>query len=315
MKTIGNRIGQLGAGTMGHAAAMEFAIHGYNVTMVDATDEALKRGLSLIDRDLTTMIEGGVAKEDKDAIMARVHPTTDYADLAGVDYIAECVFENLQVKQESWEKAEAVVDDDTILATNTSGLSPSAIAKNLKHPERFVVAHYWNPVQLMPLVEVVPGENTSQETVDVTVDLMNSLGKHAVPLKVESLGFVGNRLQMAVIREENEIVRRGIATPEAVDDIMKYSLGRRWSIVGPLEGIDQGGLDVFDNISKYLYDDLANNTGEDPALKEKVEQGNLGAKTGQGFYDWSGDKATEAIRARDRILMEDLARDQRETEK
>ncbi|WEV60014.1 3-hydroxyacyl-CoA dehydrogenase family protein [Bifidobacterium sp. ESL0728] len=304
------KIGNLGAGTMGHATALQFAMSGYDVTVVDTAQPALDRGRKLIERDLDTFIKSGMVKaEDRDAVLSRISMTTDYEALADVDFIIESVLENLEVKHDVWKKVEGIVSDQTILATNTSGLSPSAIASGLQHPGRFVVAHFWNPAQLMPLVEVVPGEKTDQETVDVTVELMNHIGKHAVPLKTESLGFVGNRIQLAVIRECLNIVNRGIATPEAVDDIVKYSLGRRWAILGPIASADLGGLDVFDNISKYLYDDLACETGEDTVLKAKVEAGELGSKSGKGFYDWQGEQAAQTIQSRDDQLLEALARD------
>lgn len=144
------------------------------------------------------------------------------------DFVIESIVEDQQVKQQVWQELEQLVGPETVLATNTSGLSPTALQSVLKRPARFVVAHFWNPAQLMPLVEVVPGKQTSQATVDLTVDLMNKIGKHAVPLKKEALGFVGNRIQLAVLREAFHIVDEGIASPEAVDDIIKYSLGRRW---------------------------------------------------------------------------------------
>ncbi|RBP99016.1 3-hydroxyacyl-CoA dehydrogenase family protein [Bifidobacterium xylocopae] len=309
------RIGNLGAGTMGHATALQFAMKGYPVVLVDSSQEALERGRTLIENDLNTFIESGlVPADERQDILDRIDPTSDYQALADVDFIIESVLENLDVKHSVWSQVEAIVSESTILATNTSGLSPSEIASVLSHPERFVVAHFWNPAQLMPLVEVVPGKETSQETVEATVALMNRVGKHAVPLKTESLGFVGNRIQAAVIRECLNIVQRGIASPEAVDDIVKYSLGRRWAILGPIASADLGGLDIFDNISKYLYDDLAGEGGEDQVLKAKVAAGELGAKTGRGFYPWQGTQARRRIAYRDRRLLSALQRDARDHE-
>lgn len=162
----------------------------------------------------------------------------------------------------------------------------------------------------MPLVEVVPGEQTVASTVDFTVALMNHIGKHAVPLKKASLGFVGNRIQLAVMREALHIVDEGIATPEAVDDIIKYSLGRRWSLVGPIASADLGGLDVFKNISSYLYADLSAEQGTDPALAHKVADGDLGLKTGRGFYSWTGAAGKQVVAKRDAGLLKLLKDDQ-----
>nr|WP_179855853.1 3-hydroxyacyl-CoA dehydrogenase family protein [Bifidobacterium bohemicum] len=304
------KIGNLGAGTMGHATALQFAMNGYEVVVVDNAQAALDRGRRLVEHDLDTFINAGIVRrEDRDAVLGRIVMSTEYEALAGVDFIIESILEDLQVKHDVWRTVEGIVSDEAILATNTSGLSPSAIASGLRRPGRFVVAHFWNPAQLMPLVEVVPGEHTDQETVDVTVELMNHVGKHAVPLKTESLGFVGNRIQMAVIRECLNIVDRGIATPEAVDDIVKYSLGRRWAVLGPIASADLGGLDVFDALTKYLYEDLSGETGEDPVLKAKVEAGDLGAKTGKGFYGWQGEQAAKTVQSRDDQLLEALTHD------
>lgn len=309
-------IANIGAGTMGHATAMQFAMKGYQVNLLDMSQAALKHGLELIDHDLDTFEQNGIIKGNQKAdILARIVPTTDYSDaLTEADFVIESIVEDLKVKQNVWQKAEHYVSDHTIMATNTSGLSPTAIQEGLKHPENFVVAHFWNPAQLMPLVEVVPGERTAEDTVKTTVSLMNHIGKHAVALKKEALGFVGNRLQLAVLREAFKIINDGIASPAAVDDIVKYSLGRRWSLLGPIASADLGGLDVFKNISSYLYDDLANNTGTDPVLKKMVDQGDLGVKSGKGFYDWEGDNGKEAILMRDINLLKLLKNDEEHTE-
>ncbi|MCI1553172.1 MAG: 3-hydroxyacyl-CoA dehydrogenase family protein [Levilactobacillus sp.] len=307
IKTITN----LGAGTMGHATALQFALKGYPVRLLDTSDDALQQGMTAIKHDLATFREAGLLHEADAAILERITPTTDYAAaLVDSDFVIESIIEDLDVKKQVWQRVESLVSDETILATNTSGLSPTAIQSVLRKPDRFVVAHFWNPAQLMPLVEVVPGKQTAPATVTLTVALMNHIGKHAVGLKQESLGFVGNRIQLAVLREALHIVDEGIATPAAVDDIIKYSLGRRWSLVGPIASADLGGLDVFDNISKYLYADLGATQGEDPALAKKVANHELGLKTGRGFYDWNGDDGAKIVAQRDRDLLNLLKQDQ-----
>lgn len=304
-------IGNIGAGTMGHATALQFAMHGYTVNLLDTSDDALNNGMAGIKHDLETFEQAGILSDTPQTILSRIHPTTNYQEaLTAADFVIESVVEKLDVKRLVWQEAEKYVSDQTILATNTSGLSPTAIQQTLTHPERFVVAHFWNPAQLMPLVEVVPGEQTDAATVTTTVALMTHIGKHAVPLQKEALGFVGNRIQLAVLREALHIIDDGIATPEAVDDIIKYSLGRRWSLVGPVASADLGGLDVFNNISAYLYADLANDTGTDPALAKKVAAHQLGLKTGQGFYNWTGTAGQEVVDQRDRDLLNLLKADQ-----
>ncbi|ANZ60215.1 3-hydroxyacyl-CoA dehydrogenase family protein [Secundilactobacillus paracollinoides] len=306
IKTIGN----IGAGTMGHATALQFAMRGYQVNLLDTSKEALERGIDGIKNDIKTFQDAGMLTDTAETVLARIHTTTDYkTTLAGADFVIESVVEDMAVKQLVWQEAEKYVSDHTILATNTSGLSPTEIQSVLNKPERFVVAHFWNPAQLMPLVEVVPGKATSEATVSDTVALMNHIGKHAVPLKKESLGFVGNRIQLAVLREAFHIVDEGIATPEAVDDIIKYSLGRRWSLVGPIASADLGGLDVFKNISSYLYADLAADKGTDPLLDKMVSEGKLGLKTGQGFFPWTGEAGETIVNDRDTQLLKLLKED------
>ncbi len=311
-------IGAIGSGTMGHAIALEFAVHGYQVHLVDQSDRLLDHGLDLIRADASEFASHGLLKEgeDVDDVLSRVSPFTDYHEaLAGVGYVTESVAENMDVKHEVWLKAEEAAPTDAIFATNTSGLSPTKIASVLAHPERFLVAHYWNPAHLMPLVEVVPGGKTSLEAVDATLDLLKAIGKKPTRLNKESLGFVGNRIQMAVLREAFHIVEEGVASAEDVDAIVKYSLGRRWSILGPIASADLGGLDVFAAISSYLFKDMDNGVDTPALLAEKVKEGHLGNKTGQGFYAWSGQEGAETVARRDEELMEALVRDSQESPK
>lgn len=313
MKLTGiKEVANIGAGTMGHAIALQFAMNGYQVNVYDREEEGLQRGQKLIQHDLQTFVKAGMIDENPEQVLSRLTYTTDLKTACqNANFVIESIVENEKIKKSVWSEIEKIVSESAILATNTSGLSPTALQSVLQYPERFVVAHFWNPAQLMPLVEVVPGEKTNQETVDTTVELMNKIGKHAVPLKKEALGFVGNRIQLAVLREAFHIINQGIASPEAVDDIIKYSLGRRWNLVGPVASADLGGLDVFKNISSYLYADLANETGTDPALAKKVSQNELGLKTGKGFYDWQGDTGKEIVKKRDQKLLEQLKTDQK----
>lgn len=309
-KTI-RHISNIGAGTMGHATALQFACHGYPVQFYDQDQASLDRGLALIQHDLDTFDRGGLLTEPVATILERIHPTTDaQTAFAQADFIIESITEDLAIKQHVWQTVEHHAPAQAVFATNTSGLDPTQLQQGLAHPERFVVAHFWNPAQLMPLVEVVPGDQTDPAIVETTVALMNHIGKHAVPLKKASLGFVGNRIQLAVLREALHIVADGIATPAAVDDIIKYSLGRRWNLVGPIASADLGGLDVFKNISSYLYADLSAEQGTDPALAQKVATGDLGLKTGQGFYNWTGTQGQELVAQRDAALLSQLKNDQ-----
>lgn len=304
-------ITNIGSGTMGHATALQFALHGYPVRMLDVSQAALDHGMELVDRDLATFVDHGIVRqEDVDGIKAHITTTTDYGQaLKDTDFVIESVLEKLEVKQQVWRQAESFAPEDAVFATNTSGLSPTAIASTLQHPERFLVAHFYNPAHLMPLVEVVPARQTEPDLVKRTVELLNSIGKHAVALDREAPGFVGNRIQAAVMREAYYIIREGIASPSAVDDIVRYSLGLRWSILGPVVSADLGGLDIFETLLHYLSKDLCNDQDADPTLREKVSNGDLGLKSGKGFYEWTGGKGTELVTRRDEELLDTMRRD------
>lgn len=301
----------LGTGTMGFGTALMFSMAGYNVRMYGRSEASLERGFKGINSALEAYVTNNlVDKKDVPAILGRIKGVTTLEEAAeGADFVIESVAEQLPIKQDIFAKLEKLCKEDVIFATNTSGLSPSEIAETLKHKERFVVAHFWNPPHLVPLVEVVPGKHTAKETVDVTWELMNRIGKKPVALIREALGFIGNRLQMALLREALYIVEAGIATQEAVDTTIKYSLGRRLSTTGPLESADLGGLDIFYNISSYLLKDLCNTSEISPLLKEAVDKGTLGAKTGSGLYEWNDENLNKIKKTRENILIEWLQKD------
>ncbi|PST46045.1 3-hydroxybutyryl-CoA dehydrogenase [Bifidobacterium callitrichos] len=310
-------IASIGTGTMGHAIALQFALAGYPTRLIGRSESSLNRAMTNIRTDATTLANAGLLWNDEsvDDVLARIMPVIGYErGISGADFVIEAIDENLDVKREAWQEIERFAHKGAIFATNTSGLSPTAIAEALERPERFVVAHFWNPAHLMPLVEVVPGERTDPQTLGTTVELMKRIGKKPAQLNREALGFIGNRLQMALLREEFHIIQEGIADAATVDDVMKYSLGRRWNLVGPVASIDLGGLDVFYNISTYLFDDMDNGTGPSPLLAEKVKAGDLGAKTGRGFFSWQGETGKRIIERRDAALLQALKEDMAEDE-
>ena len=305
----------VGTGTMGHGTAVMFAKAGYNVRMYGRTQESIDRGMKGIRSALETYKTHQLVTEaEVPQILARVQGMTSLEEAArDADFVIESVAEELAVKQVIFKQLDQLCPERTIFATNTSGLSPSAVAEAVSRKDKFVVAHFWNPPHLVPLVEVVPGKFTAQETVDVTWELMEKIGKKPVALKREALGFIGNRLQLAMLREALYIVQEGIATPEAVDATVRYSLGRRYGVTGPLESADLGGLDIFQNISAYLYKDLCNDPSSSPLLAETVARGDLGAKTGKGFYDWTNPEVLGKLKKeRETVLIEWLQKDKKQ---
>jgi 3-hydroxybutyryl-CoA dehydrogenase len=307
----------LGTGTMGYGTALTFAMAGYNVRMFGRSPASIERGFASIQAALETYRRHHLVREAEiPGILDRIQGVMTLREAAHeADFVIESVAELLAVKQNIFSELERLCSPHTVFATNTSGLSPTDIASVLENKERFVVAHFWNPPHLVPLVEVVPGLHTAPETVDVTWKLMEKIGKKPVALKREALGFIGNRLQLALLREALYIVESGIATQEAVDTTVKYSLGRRLGATGPLETADLGGLDVFYNISTYLMRDLCNSPEAPSLLREAMEKGALWAKTGSGLYDWDPDSLSKIKQRRETVLIEWLQRDKEMAEK
>jgi len=301
----------LGTGTMGFGTAVMFAMAGYDVRMYGRTEESIARGTAGVKAAMATYREHNLVQESEiPVIIGRIQGVTTIEEAAAdADFVIESVAEDLKIKQEVFAKLDKICPPHTIFATNTSGLSPTAIAETIERKDKFVVAHFWNPPHLVPLVEVVPGKHTSQQTVDMTWQLMEKIGKKPVALKREALGFIGNRLQFALLREALYIVESGIASQEAVDTTVKYSLGRRFSTTGPLESADLGGLDIFYNISNYLMADLCNDTVVSPLLKDAVDKETLGAKTGTGLYGWTPEGLSIIKKTREDILIEWLRKD------
>ncbi len=301
----------LGTGTMGHGIALLSAKAGLNVVMYGRSDASLDRGFNSIKADLSRLKdEGELADNESEEILIKIKGAESIEDTAKyADFVIESLAQNLELKQRIFEQLDELCPPEVILASNTSWLSLTAIAKNTKHAEKAVIAHFWNLPQLIPLVEVVPGEKTSQDTMKITMDWAEFIGKKTVRMEKECLGFIDNRLQLALLREALYIVEKGWAKPEEVDKAMEYGHGRRLPVTGPLCSADLGGLDIFNNIATYLFKDLCNYTEPSKLMKDKVEAGNLGSKSGQGFYNWSPEDLKEKQMERTEILLYFLKKD------
>jgi len=304
----------LGTGMMGFGTALMFAAAGYNVRMFGRTAESLARGFNNIKESIANLCANDLVKQaGVPEILGRIKGVTDLAEAArDAHFVIESIVEDLAVKQEIFKKMEGLCPPETIFATNTSGLSPTAVAQVLQHKGRLIVAHFWNPPHLMPLVEVVPGRETDQEVINTTWKLVEKIGKKPVALKRDAPGFIGNRLQLALLREALYIVESGIATKEAVDTAVKYGFGRRLATTGPIESNDLAGLDMSYKVSSYLNKVLCKDENVSPLLKDAVEKGNLGAKTGAGLYKWTPEALKKIKKARDENLIEWLKKDKEE---
>ena len=301
-----NSVAVIGAGTMGHGIAQVFATAGLQVALTDSDGETLGKAVRRIQANLETCIRCGLVDEDEAAaVPARIALVSNLADAASqADFVVEAVFEDLAVKHEVLRQLEKHCPTDTILASNTSSFRVCDMAVALDHPERFLVTHFWNPPHIVPAVELVPGDYTSAEAVETTAALLEAVGKHPVLVKKDVPGFVGNRLQHALRREAISIVAQGIASPEDVDLVARLSFGLRLPVLGPLETVDLGGLDLTLSIQTYLLPELERSAEPLQFIRDKVARGELGAKAGKGFYDWPPDRTASVIRHRDEALLE-----------
>jgi 3-hydroxybutyryl-CoA dehydrogenase len=236
-----------------------------------------------------------ITQSEVEGILSRIVLTEDITVAAeNADFIIECIPENMELKQNLFMKLEKLCRKDTIFATNTSVMSITEISEKTLNKERVVGTHFWNPPYLIPLVEVIKSNYTSEEVMDKTMELLQKVKKHPIRVNKDVPGFVANRLQHALWREAISIVENGIADAETVDEAIKYSFGLRLPILGPMENADMVGTDLTLSIHSYLLKYLENSSEPSSLLKEKVVTGDLGFKSGKGFQLWSNEEATKA---------------------
>ena len=284
------RISVIGPGMMGHAIALEFAVAGYDVTLCGRKEKRLDEARIKIGDSLNEIAQWGLlGTHDVESALARLKTTTDIETAgASADFIVESIVEVLELKKALFTKLDKICPRQTIFASNTSSLMPSMLAEATRRGDRFLVAHYFNPPYLMPLVEIVRGRDTSDEVVRAIYELYEGIGKRPIVCQKEAPGFIANRLQLVLWREAFNIVQRGIASPQDVDRAVKNSFGRRLGMVGPFELYEYiDGYDLTLQCEKYILPDMDTSNQSYPLLLEKVEKGELGAKTGKGFYDWT----------------------------
>jgi 3-hydroxybutyryl-CoA dehydrogenase len=279
------QIGVLGAGTMGNGIAQSFAAAGYPVTMRDIKPEYLDRGMATITKSLDRLTSRGkLAAEARDAALGRIRPTTEMKDLAHCDLVVEAVLENYELKAGIIHELDAICGEKAILATNTSSISVTQIAAASHHPDRVVGMHFFNPVPMMQLVEVIRALQTSDAVCDSVVALVDSLGKKARVSK-DSYGFVVNRVLIPMINEAINCVYEGLASPDDIDAMMKLGANHP---MGPLSLADLIGLDVVLDIMETLYQGFDDpKFRPSPLLKQMCHAGYLGRKKGRGFFTYA----------------------------
>ena len=298
-------VGVIGAGLMGHGIAQVFAIKGYKVKLFDNDSGVLKNAPERIGNNLQTLLEMGLveSRELEDCLnrIQLFHTLTEMC--AGVELAIEAVSENLDLKRTIFSDLERLTPPQTILCSNTSGISISLISEKLQFKERVVGTHFWNPPHIIPCVEVIKSQFTGDEEFHTVIELMERVGKEPVRVLKDVPGFLGNRLQHALWREAISLVEKGIADPEDIDRVVKYGFGLRLPFLGPLETADLAGLDLTYDIHQYLFSDLENRSTPSPLLKTLVDQKTIGVKTKKGFYHWTDKSIKQIIQQRDQALL------------
>jgi 3-hydroxybutyryl-CoA dehydrogenase len=285
------RVGVVGCGLMGHGIAQVAAQAGYDVVVREVDQAALDKGLGKIEKQLARAVEKGKAEQaDADAVRGRIQGTTDYADLADCDLVIEAITEDLDAKLEMWREVDGIVKADALFATNTSSLPVIAQAAATGRPERFLGLHFFNPAQVMKLVEVIRGVTTSDDAFSTGVEFSKSLGKLGVQTR-DNAGFIVNRLLVPYLLDGMRAYEEGVGTITEIDEAMKAGAGHP---MGPLTLSDFVGLDTLGSICDVMFDEFREKRfARPPILRKMLAAGWFGRKSGMGFYDYSGDAPVE----------------------
>jgi 3-hydroxybutyryl-CoA dehydrogenase len=281
------KVGVLGAGLMGHGIAQVAAQAGYEVVLRETGEETLQKGIAKIEKQLARAVEKGKSSlQDADAVRGRIYGTTDYKDLAGCDLVIEAITENLALKLEMWKEIDQIVKSDAVFATNTSSLAVIDQAAATSRPQQFVGLHYFNPAQVMKLVEVVRCVTTTDEAFQTAMQFAQSEGKLAIGTK-DRAGFIVNRLLVPYLLDGMRAYEEGVGSVSEIDEAMKAGAGHP---MGPLTLSDFVGLDTLGSICDVLFDEFRERRfARPPVLRKMLSAGWYGRKSGMGFYDYAGE--------------------------
>lgn len=282
------RVGVLGCGLMGHGIAQICAQAGWDVVVREVSQERLDAGIAKIEKQLARAVEKGKLEQDEaDAVRGRIQPTLDYSELAGCDLVIEAITEDLGLKLEMWKQVDAIAGDGAFFATNTSSLSVADQAAATSRPERFLGLHFFNPAQVMPLLEVVRAEGTGEEAARLGFEVGEKLGKTTVAAR-DNRGFIVNRLLVPYMLDAIRAHEQGVGSIEDIDTGMRAGASHP---MGPLTLADFVGLDTLASIAAVMHEAYGEDRFAAPAsLTKLVDAGHYGRKTGRGFYDYSGDR-------------------------
>ena len=291
------RVALIGLGTMGPGMAARLARGGLQVTAYDVAPAALERAKSMLVIAETVLDSLGIAPPAGGAGSVRF--TGDLADaVAGADLVIENVPENIAVKSDVYRQIDQMIPADTIVASDTSGIPITQLQAHISHPSRFVGMHWSNPPHIIPMIEVIGGEQTAPETVQTIRELIRSLGLLPVVVKKDVPGFVENRVLYALLREVVDLVERGVIEPEDIDTCVSWGIGYKLAVVGPMALLDMAGIDIYNSVSTFLNSDLADRKDVAPMVGEKIAAGTLGIKSGKGIYSYTPERIAQLQRER-----------------
>lgn len=295
------QIAVIGAGRIGHGIAQVFALAGYKVHLHSRSEESLQRGIKNIQDDLQRLIDFGfITPGQAQSVLPNIYASVVLKEaVEDGDVVIEAVYEDLALKHRIFQELDKLCPYHTILASTTSTFMPSKLASATQRPDKVLVAHFTGPAYLSPLVEIVRSGETSDETAKTIYDLLAKVGKRPVLLQKEVPGFIANRLNVALAREALSLVQNGIASAQDVDTVLKDGHARRWVVTGYFETLEiLAGWDLLLSAAPEILRDLDNSTDMTafPMIKEMVERGELGSKTGKGFYHWTPESVAVAQR-------------------
>jgi 3-hydroxybutyryl-CoA dehydrogenase len=303
------RVAVIGNGIIGHGVAQVFAVAGRDVVLVGRADASLARALERVRASLADFTRHGlVTAEEADAAVGRIRTTTRLEDAGGADLVIEAVTEDLPLKHGIFAELERSCPAPAVLGSS-SGQPASALVARMSDPSRVIATHFWYPPQLLPLVEVCAGPQTAAGILGWTCDALRAAGKEPVVIDRELPGFIGNRIQFAMLREAWALWASGAASAEAIDAVVRNSVGRRLGITGPIESADVGGLDTMHAFASFLQPHLDAEPDPPAAIGDLVAAGHRGLPSGRGVYDWGARDGDALLRARMDELFRWLAVD------
>ncbi|MDQ0176468.1 3-hydroxyacyl-CoA dehydrogenase family protein [Bacillus chungangensis] len=296
----------IGSGVMGSGIAQSFAMGGYAVVVNDIAEKNLVKAKQLILDNLSLLAAEGVLSEKKkqDAAENLIYKRELAEAVRDADVIIEVIPEVIELKWDLYQKLNALIGPETIIASNTSTFPISTLAEKAKFPERMIITHFFNPGHLVPLVEIVKHQRTRKDVVDTTMNLIRSIGKTPVLLKKEISGFIANRLQTALMREAFYLLEEGVASAEDIDAAVTAGPGFRWAFTGPIEIADFGGLDTWQRVFENVAPALDQSVEAPKMIRQLVEENKLGTKTGEGIFSYDAALVPNKIRKRDRQLIQ-----------